>query len=69
MTKWFEVKVTMTRVFAVEVGDDKSAEDARQCARDEVGNFDATTCSAEITGETEIGQLKRYADTILIADA
>jgi hypothetical protein len=64
MSKWFEVKVTTVKVFAVEVEDDETKEMAMQYAAGEVGDFDDVEAK-EVAGEVAIDRLKRHADQVM----
>lgn len=65
MGKWYEVKVKITKVFAIEVEDDEGEEQATMYATAEVESFDDVDCSTEITDPVEIDRLKRHADVVL----
>jgi len=62
MSKWFEVTVTSTKIYAVEVSNDENAEDAIHYAQTEAVNYDEVTCSDEIIEKARIENLKNYAD-------
>lgn len=68
MSKWYEVSITTTTVYAVEVADDEGQEDARQYAIDEADGFGDSTVSDEIVGEEDIDRVRRHADEVLELD-
>lgn len=65
MSKWYEVKVTTVKVFAVEVEDDQGEEAAMEVALDYVSDFDEADCSDPITDHAILDSIKRHADEVL----
>jgi hypothetical protein len=65
MSKWFEVKVTKTTVFAVEIEDNETEDQAAKYALDEAGEFDEAITDGPIVGDENIDRLRRHADEVL----
>jgi hypothetical protein len=65
VSKWFEVKVTTVKVWAVEVDDDEDADMATEYVLGECSEWTDVDTSKEITDPVEIDRLKRHADEVL----
>ncbi len=68
MSKWYEVRVTMTRIYIVEVADNEGGHDATRYATDESGPFDDATATELATREA-VSAARRHADEILYDDS
>ncbi len=64
MTKWAEVVVATTKVFAVEISDDENLEDAENCALEAVegGGDSEVNSSMLIKDDIGVKQICRLAD-------
>jgi hypothetical protein len=67
MSKWFEIKVTDTIIYAVEVNDDEDVNDALTYAMDDhTQSTDlASECIGKPISEEEIDRMKRNANVVL----
>lgn len=67
MSKWVEIDVTIHKVFAVEIMDDETIEDAKRYAMDEIcfeKNIEINDTSMA-QNEAEVEAMKRHADEVL----
>jgi len=66
MSKWFEVPVTIYKVYAVEIADDETRDDAARYAMDDVlGEYSETGKIVEASSMYTAKQIKRHADEVL----
>jgi hypothetical protein len=63
MSKWYEVKMTIVKVFAIEVSDDEGEEEAYNVATGECSDADEMEATM-ISDPNMIDSVRRHADEV-----
>lgn len=68
MSKWYQVEVTTSKIFVVEVEDHEGEDDAVLLVYDELDGDVVEENTFQLLGKSEIEAGKRHADEILVID-